>query len=113
MLFLDWAIPLTRVVTKVMLASHGGDCVRGRAYKMKRAWGTGEVGAILCDWAYRCSDKTQSFLLQNLSQGRIRIDSWPTRDFAALPGQQALSARSTVAVWRRQAGKCLTMREMS
>ena len=64
---------------------------------MKRAWGGSDVGRILRDWADRCSDKAQSFLLQNLSQGRFCTNSWPTRDSAALSGQQALSARSTVA----------------
>ena len=54
--------------------------------------------AILCDWAYRCCDKTQSFLLQNLSQGCVGADSWSPRDFAALSGQQALSARSAFEV---------------
>ena len=48
--------------------------------------------------ADRCSDKTQSFLLQILSHGRFCADSWSSRDFAALPGQQTLSARSTFAV---------------
>ena len=51
--------------------------------------------AILCDWAHRCCDETQSFLLQDLSQGRVCVDSWSPRDFAALPGQQTLSARPT------------------
>ena len=54
--------------------------------------------AILSDWAHRCCDKTQSFLLQNLSQGRVLADSWSPRDFAALPGQQTLSARPTSEV---------------
>ena len=43
---------------------------------------------ILCDWADRCCDKAQSFLLQNLSQGRFCADSWSLRDFAALPGSK-------------------------
>ena len=51
--------------------------------------------AILCDWAHRCCDKTQLFLLQNLSQGRVRADSWSPRDFAAPPRQQTLSAQPT------------------
>ena len=101
-LFLDWAIPLTRVVMKVMLASHGGDCVRRRYIRWSEL---GErVTLHLCDWAHRCSDKTQSFLLQNSSQGCVRPDSWPTRDSAALPGQQALSARSTVALGDNRLG---------
>ena len=60
--------------------------------------------AILCDWADRCCDKAQSFLLQNLSQGRLCADSWSSRDFAALPGQQTLSARSTFAVGNAKLG---------
>ena len=60
--------------------------------------GNGWRWAILCDWANRCSDKAQSFLLQNLSQGRFCSDSWSSRGSAALPGQQTLSTRSTVAL---------------
>ena len=54
--------------------------------------------AILCEWAHRCCNKTQSFLLQNLSQGCVSADSWSPRDSEALPGQQTLSARSTFAI---------------
>ena len=54
--------------------------------------------ATLCDWAHRGCDKTQSFLLKKLSQGRVCADSWSPRDFAAFSGQQTLSARPTFEV---------------
>ena len=46
-----------------------------------------------------------SLFLQNLSQGRVCADSLLPRDFAALPGQQKYSARSTLEV-----EKCWNMR---
>ena len=60
--------------------------------------GDGWCWAILCDWAHRYCNKTQSFLLQILSQGRVSADSWSPRDFAALPGQQTLSAQPRIEV---------------
>ena len=42
--------------------------------------------------------KPNHFFLQNLSEGLVGADSWSPRDFAALPGQQTLSARSAFEV---------------
>ena len=44
MLFLSWAIPLTQLVMKTMLVSSDGGYVPKKTYKMKRAWGTSDVG---------------------------------------------------------------------
>ena len=40
-----------------------------------------DVGRFFVIGPLRCCDKTQSFLLQNLSQGRVCADSWSPRDF--------------------------------
>ena len=54
--------------------------------------------AILFDWAHRYCDKTQSFLLQILSQRRVCADSWSPRDFATFPRWQKFSAWPTSEV---------------
>ena len=48
-----------------------------------------------CDWTHRCCDNAQPFLLQYWSQGRLCTDSWPPRNFATLPLQQAFPKRPT------------------
>ena len=69
-----------------------------KTYKMKRAWGTGDVGRLFVTGSTDAATKPSHLSLQNLSQGRFGPDSWSPRDSEALPGQQTLSARSTVAL---------------
>ena len=69
-----------------------------KSYKMKRAWGTSDVGRFFVTGPTVVATKPSQFLLQKLSQGRVSANSWSPRDFAALPGQQTLSARPTFEV---------------
>ena len=64
---------------------------------MTKAWGTSDVERFFVTGPTNFLTKLSHFL-QNLSEGRVSADSWSSRDFAALPGQQTLSARPTSEV---------------
>ena len=62
-----------------------------RTYKMKKAWGVSDVGQFFVTGPTDVAcDKTQSFLLPNLSQGRVCAASCSQRNFPAFPRQQTL-----------------------
>ena len=61
-----------------------------KTYKMKRAWGTSDVGRFFVTGSTDVATKP--------SQGRVGAYSRSPRDCEALPGQQRLSARSTFAI---------------
>ena len=60
-------------------------------------WGATDVGRFFVTGPQMLRQNPVIFL-QNLTQGRVCADSWSPRDFAALPGQQTLSARPTFEV---------------
>ena len=74
-----------------------------KTYKMKRAWGTSDVGRFFVTGPTDVATKPSHFYCR-MSQGRVCADSWSPRDFTALPRQQTLSARPTVAVGNARLG---------
>ena len=68
-----------------------------KTYKMKKGWGMSDVGRFFVTGSIDVAIKPSHFF-QNLSQGRVGADSWSPLDFAALSGQQILSARSAFEV---------------
>ena len=96
-LFLGWVTPVTRVAMRATWVSPGngyGPKGRTRWRKLGGEW----CCEVFCDWAHRCCEKTQSFLLPNLWQGRVWADSWSPRNIAALPGRQTFSPQPTFEV---------------
>ena len=111
-LFLDWSIPLKRVVMKVMLASHGGDCVR------RRCIGWSELGerVTLGDFLWLGPQMRRQSPVNSIAEFVARM--WPYWLMANTRFCGTSRAASTFraingCAWRHQAGKCLTMRETS
>ena len=68
-----------------------------KTYKMKRAWGTSDVGRFFVTAPTDVATKPSHFYCR-ICRKDISALTHGHRDFAALPGQQTRSARSTFAV---------------
>ena len=66
-----------------------------KTYKMNKIWGASDVGQFFVTEPTDVATKSSHIYCRTLSQGPVGADSWSPRNFAALPGQQTLSARPT------------------
>ena len=68
-----------------------------KTYKMNRAWRTSDVGRFFVTEPTDVETKHSHFYCR-ICRKDVSVLTHGHRDFAALPGQQTLSARSTFAV---------------
>ena len=74
-----------------------------KTYRMKKAWGVGDVGRFFVTGPTDAVTKPSRFY-RRICRKDVSVLTHGHRDPAALPGQQTLSARSTVAVGEARLG---------
>ena len=104
--FLSWAIPLTQVVMRVMLVSHGGGDVPRRHTKWTERWALSDVGRFFVTGSTDVETKPSYFYcricrkdVSMLTHGHHQI----LRHFQ-VPRQHTLSAWPTFAVGNARLG---------
>ena len=111
-LFLGWAIPLTQVVMRVMLVSHGGDYVLRKRTK----WSELGERVTLGDSLWLGPQIKRRSPVLSIAEFVVRMfQCWLmviTRFWGTSRAASTFRAINGCA-WRRQAGKCLIMGETS